>query len=65
MAQTMDKRIPVSEERWKELGKIKGAGQTYDHLIGELLKSYNRKSLALRAKEAKVGKGNWTRLEDI
>ena len=61
----MNKRIPVSEERWKELGKIKEAGQTYDQLIGDLLQVYNRRELAQKAKEAKQGKGTWTNLEDI
>lgn len=40
------KRIPVTEERWKELGKIKEAGQTYDELIKELLQEYHRNQLA-------------------
>ena len=65
MAQIMTKRIPVSEGRWKELGKIKEAGQTYDELLGELVQAYNRRELASFAKSAKAGKGNWTNLEDI
>lgn len=31
------KRIPVSEETWKELGKEKEPGQTWDELLQELL----------------------------
>ncbi len=31
------KRLPVSEKIWKELGAMKGAGQTYDDLLGELI----------------------------
>jgi hypothetical protein len=65
MAQLMVKRIPVSEERWKELGHIKEAGQTYDDLLGELLQAHNRRELASFARSAKSGKGNWTGLEDI
>lgn len=65
MAQLMTKRIPVSEDRWKELGRIKEAGQTYDELIGELVQAHNRRELASFAKSAKAGKGNWTNLGDI
>lgn len=35
-----DKRIPVTEERWKQLHDLKGAGQTFDELIGELIENY-------------------------
>ena len=40
------KRIPVTEERWKELNEIKGAGQTYDELLEELIEEHNRRHLA-------------------
>lgn len=65
MAQLMIKRIPVSEDRWKELGRLKEAGQTYDELIGELVQAHNRRELASFAKSAKAGHGNWTNLGDI
>jgi len=65
MAQIMVKRIPVSEDRWKELGRIKEAGQTYDELLGKLLQTYNRRDLAFRMDAAEKGKGNWTKLEDL
>ena len=39
------KRIPVSEPVWKELGAMKGAGQTYDDLLGDLIE---------RAKKARL-----------
>jgi hypothetical protein len=65
MTQLMTKRIPVSEDRWKELGRFKEAGQTYDELIGELVQAHNRRELASFAKFAKAGKGNWTGLGDI
>jgi len=65
MAQLMTKRIPVSEDRWKELGRLKEAGQTYDELIGELVQAHNRRELASFARSAKAGKGNWTSLGDI
>lgn len=31
------KRIPVSEPIWRELGEMKGAGQTYDDLLEEMI----------------------------
>jgi predicted CopG family antitoxin len=65
MTQLMTKRIPVSEEMWKSLGKMKEAGQTYDELLQELMQSYNRKELSAKMDSAEKGKGNWTNLEDI
>lgn len=47
------KRIAVSEPTWKELGRRKQAGQTYDDLIKELLQKANRVELAKKAKESK------------
>ena len=64
MAQIMIKRIPVSESRWKQLGQIKQAGQTYDELLGEMMQAYNRRELALAAKSARVGNGKWHKLEE-
>lgn len=48
-----DKRIPVTEERWKELSDLKEAGQTYDELVEELIQNYNRRQLAERAREVR------------
>jgi predicted CopG family antitoxin len=45
-----EKRIPVTEERWKELNELKEAGQTYDDLLEELLQEHNRRQLADRAR---------------
>lgn len=47
------KRIPVTEERWKELNELKGAGETYDDLLGELIREHQRGRLAERAKEVR------------
>jgi predicted CopG family antitoxin len=44
------KRIPVTEERWKELNELKEAGETYDDLLGELIQEHQRRQLAERAK---------------
>ena len=47
------KRIPVTEERWKELNELKKAGETYDDLLGELIKEHQRRQLAERAKKVR------------
>lgn len=47
------KRIPVTEERWKELNELKGAGETYDDLLGDLIQEHRRRRLAERAKEVR------------
>jgi predicted CopG family antitoxin len=52
MAQA-NKRIPVTEERWKELSNLKEAGQTYDELVEELIQNYNRRQLAELAREVR------------
>lgn len=61
-----DKRIPVSEERWKELGDLKEAGQTYDDLLDDLIQEHKNHRLAemVRAKREKddfveVDLGEW------
>jgi hypothetical protein len=65
MAQLMTKRIPVSEHRWKQLGQIKQAGQTYDALLGEMVQEHNRRELAQRARDAREGRGRWRKLENV
>ena len=65
MAQLMTKRIPLSQARWEQLGDIKQAGQTYDDLLADMVIAYNRSKLVKIAKEAKKGKGSWTKLEDL
>lgn len=46
-----DKRIPVSEERWRELGEMKDAGQTYDELLDELIQEHKKHRLAEMVRE--------------
>ncbi|MBR9700251.1 hypothetical protein GOV11_00085 [Candidatus Woesearchaeota archaeon] len=65
MALNMTKRIPVSEKRWKQLGQMKQAGQSYDALLGELVQARNRLDLARRMDAAEKGKGEWFSLEDV
>jgi predicted CopG family antitoxin len=39
------KRIPVSEPIWKKLGEMKGAGQTYDDLLENLIERSKKAQL--------------------
>ena len=47
------KRIPVSEEHWEELGDLKGAGQSWDDVIGDLVEHYKRARLFREVHEAR------------
>ena len=47
------KRIPVTEERWKELNELKQAGETYDDLLAELIQEHQRRRLVERTKEVR------------
>lgn len=60
------KRIPVSEELWKQLGKMKEAGQTYDDLLKELIQKANREDLAERMDEVReMDRDELTSLDDL
>lgn len=50
---TANKRIPVTEERWKELNELKSAGETYDELLESLIQEHNRRHLANVAREVR------------
>jgi predicted CopG family antitoxin len=39
------KRIPVSEPIWKKLGEMKGAGQTYDDLLLDMIERVKKARL--------------------
>jgi len=60
------KRIPVTEERWKELHDLKEPGQTYDELLEELVEEHRRRQLAERAREVReAGTEDLTPLDDV
>jgi predicted CopG family antitoxin len=60
------KRIPVTEERWKELNELKQAGETYDDLLGELIQEHQRRQLVERAKEVRdADTDELTSLDDV
>ncbi len=47
------KRIPVSEETWKQLGDMKEDGETYDELLAKLVQAHRREELAEKARRAR------------
>lgn len=57
-----DKRIPVSEERWRELGEMKDAGQTYDELLEELIEEHKKHRLAEMVRE-KLDDGSFVEVD--
>ena len=59
------KRIPVTPETWKGLARLKEAGQSYDQLLREMIVAYNRQELAVMAKRARRGHGEWVDLKDV
>lgn len=48
------KRIPVSEHTWKELGRMKEAGMTYNELLQDMIRAYNRQELVKKARKART-----------
>lgn len=48
-----NKRIPVTEERWRELNELKGAGETYDEVLRDLIQDHQRRQLAERTREVR------------
>lgn len=62
----LDKRIPVTEDRWRELNDLKGAGQTYDDLLEELITEHHRAELARKARQIReAGAEELTGLDDL
>lgn len=39
------KRIPVSEAVWKELSSLKKPGETFDHLLSEIIEKEKKNRL--------------------
>lgn len=44
---------------------MKEAGQSYDALLRRMMLAYNRQELAERARDAREGKGDWVKLDDV
>ena len=56
------KRIPVTENIWQELSKIKKAGQTYDELLEELVEEH-KKTLLFNEMRQIEEKGEFVELD--
>ena len=48
------KHIPVTEERWDELAKLKPPDKTYDELLAELIQEHWQRQLAERVREVRA-----------
>ena len=48
-----DKRIPTTEETWRQLHALKKPGQTFDELLTELIQERRERQLAERAREVR------------
>jgi predicted CopG family antitoxin len=59
-----EKRIPLSEERWKELGEMKGAGQTWDDLLAELIE-YRKKAKMFEMIDRRNEQDEWVPLDEV
>jgi len=59
------KRIPVSEETWKELGKKKEPGQTWDDLLEQLHIKAMKNQVASKTRRAKDGDLETASLDDV
>jgi len=42
---SLTKRIPVTEQVWKELVEMRSAGQTYDDLLAEMIEVRKKRRL--------------------
>ncbi len=58
-----EKRIPVTEKRWKELHNLKEPGETYDELLKKLIREHNRIKLA--EKSARLREKNEEELVEV
>ncbi|PTD94084.1 hypothetical protein C9439_04385 [archaeon SCG-AAA382B04] len=60
----LNKRVPVSQERWKELSNLKEPGQTYDELLKELVEMKKKKKLFKDIEEIKKNQ-EYHELEEV
>lgn len=62
---TADKRIPVTEERWRELNDLKGPGQTYDELLEELVEEHKKMRLMQHINDLREEQGEFVPLDEV
>ena len=58
-----NKRIPVTEEVWRELGHVKQPGQTWDELLGALAERHKKARLRREMNEIREH-GEFTPLDE-
>lgn len=59
------KRIPVSEETWKKLGKEKEPGQTWDELLEDMRVQKEKARTLERLEESKKGEMKGKNLDEF
>lgn len=52
MAAQTKKKVEVSKDLWEELKEIKSPGESYEHLLKQLIREYNRHELQRKMKKA-------------
>lgn len=62
---TADKRIPVTERRWRELSDLKAPGQTYDELIEELVEEHKKLRLWRHINELREEQEEFVPLDEV
>lgn len=62
---TADKRIPVTEERWKELNDLKEPGQSYDELLEVLVEEHKKAKLMKHIEELREEQEEFTPLDEV
>lgn len=62
---TADKRIPVTEARWRELNDLKGPGQTYDELIEELVEEHKRARLMRHINDLREDQEEFVPIDEV
>lgn len=62
---TADKRIPVTEERWKELSDLKEPGQSYDELLEALVEEHKKARLANHIEALREEQEEFTSLDEV
>lgn len=62
---TADKRIPVTEQRWKELNDLKEPGQSYDELLEILVEEHKKAQLMDHIEELREEQEEFTPLDEV
>jgi predicted CopG family antitoxin len=62
---TADKRIPVTEDRWKELNNLKEPGQSYDELLEILVEEHKKAQLMKHVEELREEQEEFTSLDEV